>query len=206
MTTEMDRDVALAEYGATHAAYLHYDNFSWQVGSVLIAAVFVFLGFLMQVPKEQAAGLFELASCFVAGVMTVWLLYTSHNRQIYIQKLDRIREIENQFGMLQHVGWSQPASAPRYTSSWPGGHFLDQFVYLLVCSMGPVIGWFRIGYTDFSLFPFLIVLFGLMIVHRNQRLLNEHRRSVQTLNSEQSPASDSSKATADGGPTGPPDG
>jgi hypothetical protein len=31
----------LAEYSATNDAYMHYDNFNWQVGSVLVAGSFV---------------------------------------------------------------------------------------------------------------------------------------------------------------------
>jgi hypothetical protein len=50
----------LTEYSTTHDAYLHYDTFSWQVGAVLVAAVFVFLGFLLQPdvtdPRLFAAG------------------------------------------------------------------------------------------------------------------------------------------------------
>jgi hypothetical protein len=34
------------EYIATNDAYMHYDNYAWHVGAILIAGAFVFWGFL----------------------------------------------------------------------------------------------------------------------------------------------------------------
>lgn len=41
-----DDDKKIAEYQATQDCYLHYDSFRWQSGSLIVAGVFVFWGFI----------------------------------------------------------------------------------------------------------------------------------------------------------------
>lgn len=38
---------ARTEYTVANNAYLHYDNFAWQVGAILIAGSFAYWGFLL---------------------------------------------------------------------------------------------------------------------------------------------------------------
>jgi hypothetical protein len=68
----------LAEYAAANDAYMHYDNFSWQVGAVLIAGAFVFWGFLIDRNVEPVP--FVVGSVLVAILMSLWMMYSSHNR------------------------------------------------------------------------------------------------------------------------------
>ena len=72
-TTRKIEDRYLTEYSTTHDAYLHYDTFSWQVGTVLVAAVFVFLGFLLQ-PDVTDPRLFAAGSILVSILMSAWIL------------------------------------------------------------------------------------------------------------------------------------
>lgn len=96
-----EKEYMQTEYNATNAAYLHYDNYSWLVGSVLIAGVFVFWGFLLQV-ENLSIWVSLLSSALIFAIMTCWILYTFHNRQIYLYKLHRLWEIEGYLGMFQH--------------------------------------------------------------------------------------------------------
>ena len=84
--------VLLAEYSSATQVYLQYDGFRWQAGSFLIAGVFVYWGFLIQ--ADSAALLAGLSSLLVAALMSCWLLFAMHYRQLYLQKLHRIQEIE----------------------------------------------------------------------------------------------------------------
>ena len=178
--TSKDYSRPLTEYSATHDAYLHYDNFSWQVGSVLIAGVFVFWGFLMQIPPQDAAFILTVSCVFVALVMSVWFLYTAHNRQIYLQKLDRIHKLERLLGFEQHLGWKrkEASAPPTYQVFGPSGHFLDTFIYFLSCAIVPILGWARVCYSPWSLSAFVIALGVVLWVQVNQRALANHRINV----------------------------
>lgn len=132
----------LAEYAAAHAAYLHYDDFTWQVGSVLIAGVFVFWGFLASAP-DPAKVPWVRGNALVWALMTVWLFYAAHNRQIYLFKLHRIHEIEKEFGLQQNrrfKSW-RPGEPPVYRLTQPVGHYLDEAVYAIASLGGPLLAW-----------------------------------------------------------------
>lgn len=179
MTDEPRRDYLLAEYAAANDAYMHYDAFPWQVGTVLIAGVFVFWGFLLQIPKETVDVLFYPASFLVTIVMSIWILYCDHNRQIYIQKLDRIRDIERLLGFQQHLGWEvKEGSEPRYQTFGVSGHTLDVTVYLTVCFGGPILGSFWIGLSWFAILPLVPLPFVLFSICRNQYRLSCLRSKV----------------------------
>lgn len=159
----------LQEYASTHDAYLHYDNFSWQVGSVLIAGVFVFWGFLLQ--GQPSANTFVACAILVTGIMSAWALYANHNRQIYLQKLDRLREIEKLLGLDQHQRWKKGV----YRTFGPKGHQLNQFIYFVMCIGAPLIGWSTLQqatwWLSLPVVPVPIVIFW---IRRNEKALNRH--------------------------------
>jgi hypothetical protein len=124
----------LAEYAAAQASYLHYDAFRWQAGSFLIAGVFIFWGLLLQQPTPgDVAG---IASLLVTGLMSTWLLFAHHYRQIYLCKLHRLDELEDQLGMKQHLRFK----TREYDARGPRGHVLDVVVYLLIIAGTPALG------------------------------------------------------------------
>ena len=81
-------EYVVAEYEAAHGAYLQYDGFRWQAGSLLIAGAFVFLGLLSTAADQSPKA--SIGSLIVTGVMSIWILYAQHYRQLYLFKLDRI--------------------------------------------------------------------------------------------------------------------
>ena len=129
---------ALAEYSATQEAYLHYDNFAWQVGSVLIAGVFVYWGFIVSNPPVLLLTL--TSNMLICFLMSIWLLYAGHNRQIYMYKLHRIHELEKILGMRQHrrfKDWDENEKKVYFLDK-PVGHYLDYGIYIIV-SLGGLI-------------------------------------------------------------------
>src|SRR5439155_22571323 len=70
--------VMLAEYQAAQDCYLHYDAFRWQAGSILIAGVFVFWGFLLSRIPPPSTRAFGVASLMVMALMTIWILFAQH--------------------------------------------------------------------------------------------------------------------------------
>jgi hypothetical protein len=170
----------LTEYSATQDAYLHYDTFSWQVGAVLVAGVFVFLGFLLQLGKDEQA-LFAAGSTIVAVLMSAWILYDDHNRQIYIQKLDRIHQLEAYLGFQQHLRWipNKCKSGP-CRSFGPSGHLLNVVVYTVSCISAPLIGWVKMDLWSLFYLPGGICLAVWLILLRNHYRIEEKRENLKT--------------------------
>ena len=94
-------EYVVAEYEAAHSAYLQYDGFRWQAGSLLIAGAFVFLGLLPTSADQSREA--SIGSLILTGVMSIWILYAEHYRQLYLFKLDRILELEKVIGAVQHA-------------------------------------------------------------------------------------------------------
>ena len=136
---------------------------------MLIAGVFLFWGVLFA--SESAQELFAPASCLVALVMTVWVLYASHYRQLYLLKLHRIREIELGLGMVANRRFvtGTDDAGPRYMTYGFTGHTLDLFLYSLVSLGGAVLSVFRQGLEWWQLLPVLVTLIGVSVYLRQER-------------------------------------
>jgi hypothetical protein len=124
---------ARAEYAATQDAALHYDNYSWQVGAVLFAGVFVYWGFLID--KDPGLGISLVGDFFIVLILSIWVLYVEHNRQIALFKLHRARELERLLKMSQH----QRFHTGYYHLNSPRGHHLDFIIYVFIAAGGPTL-------------------------------------------------------------------
>lgn len=163
-------EIKLAEYQATQATYLHYDAFRWQAGSFLIAGVFIFWGLLVQRstdPDVVAAG-----SVLVTSLMSIWLLFAHHYRQIYLAKLHRLREIERELGMEQHRRFVGQGRTP-YRTFGIRGHHLDIDVYLLTVIGIPLLATARNGFAWQYLISLPIAAATVATVIVNERRINE---------------------------------
>lgn len=160
--------VRLAEYQATQATYLHYDAFRWQAGSFLIAGVFIFWGLLVQ--RATDSDTVAIGSALVTGLMSIWLLFAHHYRQIYLAKLARIHEIEAELGMEQHSRFvGRHGQQPRYRTYGPSGHHLDIGVYLLTVLGIPLLATARNGFSWQYLISLPIALAVVAVVVVNER-------------------------------------
>lgn len=165
---EPRRQVLLAEYAAAQATYLHYDAFRWQAGSFLITGVFVFWGLMVQQTIEPDVG--GVASLLVAGLMSTWLLFAHHYRQIYLGKLHRIGEIEAELGMEQHLRFrADGGAAVRYRIRGPHGHTLDVVVYLLAVAGTPLLALAQDGFSPWYLTVLPLAAAVVLTVARNER-------------------------------------
>lgn len=137
MDNKNEFENARTEYLATQDAYIHLDNFAWQVGSVLIAGVFVYWGFIISNPPSLLAVL--VGNLLVCLLMSIWLLYAVEVRQIYLFKLHRIHELESKLGMCQHLRFKKgPNEEIIYNRKGPKGHHLNDFIYFVV-SLGGLL-------------------------------------------------------------------
>ena len=158
------------EYAATNETFMHYDNFSWQVGGILIAGAFIFWGFLAN--QDINLDILVVSSILVASLMSVWYLYTNHNRQLYICKLHRLHEIEKILGMQQHRLWR--GSDPVYKTYGLNGHSLDALIYVIVSLGTPLISAFNKGMSIWFVIPLAITIICLVWAFRNVQSLKKH--------------------------------
>jgi len=125
-------DSAGIEYSAGQVAYLHYDLFGWHVGSVLIAAAFIFWGFILSSSNVFLEAL--VGNLLICSLMSIWRIYAEHYRQIYLFKLHRIRQLEFKLGMWQHRRFVKgpESDEPVYALNGPAGHVLNDLIYAIV--------------------------------------------------------------------------
>lgn len=170
--TSRNPDYVVADHEATQATYLHYDAFRWQAGSLLVAGAFVFLGFLAS--GTTFAAVFAVASTATAGVMSIWVLFAHHHRQLYLLKIDRLLELEEEMGAEQHRRFNpHTGTVKRYKPKGPAGHNLDLAVYLLTSLAAPALAIARGQASWWLLMAALIPVVGLLYVRRNEALIQE---------------------------------
>ena len=160
----------IAEYQAAQDCYLHYDSFRWQAGSLLIAGVFVFWGLLISSTPPASSRIVGFSGVLVALLMSIWILFAHHYRQIYLCKLHRIYELEEDLLMEQHRRFLRRENlAQRYRISGPKGHKLDLAIYVSTSLGGSFLGYLRVGFDPWLLLPIPIVLVVLAWVQVNER-------------------------------------
>jgi len=163
----------IAEYEATQATYLHYDSFRWQAGSLLIAGVFVFWGLLISTSPPPCAQIIGSAGILVSMLMSIWVLFAHHYRQIYRYKLHRMYELEKDLSFEQHRRFLKGGFENRqYKVFGPKGHNLDLAIYICSSIGGSFVGWMRLGFDSFSwwlMAPVIIVVPVTILVLVNER-------------------------------------
>jgi len=141
------------EYEAIERAYMHYDNFAWQVGSTLIAGVFMLWGLILlnteEPPPYWRYGVMLVADWLVTLVMSIWFVYTCHCRYIYLFKLQRAWELELRYGIEQNIRFVAEEILGKklkihYEIPGPSGYQLNYWIYFLIT-------WGHAGLTYFSL-------------------------------------------------------
>ncbi len=162
----------LAEYQAAQDSYLHHDSLPWQVGGLLIAGVFVFWGLMLD--RSPTSDSVVAASLLVTALMSAWMLYAHQVRQIYLCKLDRIREIERQLGMEQHRRFIKSEKTIwHYRYFGPSGFQLNLAIYTFTSLGGLILGYTQAGWDKLSTLSILPVALFLSVFI--WVLINEHR-------------------------------
>lgn len=148
--TEQSR---IAEYQAAQDCFFHFDSIPWNVGAVIIAGALAFWGFLLN--SDELRPMILGVSCFlVNSLVSVWFLYGAHAREIYLLKLERIRELERYLKMEQHLRFvPNKNSKVIYLKTRPGGHVLDYLFYLIISLGSPLLVYFKVGFSLWLVFP-----------------------------------------------------
>jgi hypothetical protein len=176
------------EYQAAQACYLHYDSFRWQSGSLIVAAAFVFWGFVLQSSSILGSAIaMATASFVVTALMTIWVLFAFHYRQLYLCKLNRVQTLERRLGFKQHSGFVKNPDGKRvYDPKGPKGHNLDLALYVLTSLTGIIFylssktsaselePWFLVS----GLFIFGAVVATILYVLRNERMLVDDLKRI----------------------------
>ena len=163
------KETLLVEYAAVQSDYLHNDNFPWQIGSILIAGSFIFWALLID--TYICSQLFGITSFFVTILLSVWILYAHHFRQTYLLKLHRMWEIESKLGMKSHIRWKKLKNnkkEPIYKTFGPRGHDMNTFVYCVTCLVGPIIGYFKSGFSFWLLLPIPFIVITILLICINE--------------------------------------
>jgi hypothetical protein len=125
----------------------------------LIAGVFVFWGLLLTSAQAVDAKLVGLSGILVTFLMSIWILFAYHYRQIYRYKLHRIWELEQDLHMEQHLRFvSNSKTKFVYHKFGPAGHFLDIAIFVVTSLGGSFIGYFRTPSSPWLLLPLPVVV------------------------------------------------
>jgi len=162
------------EYTAAQEDYMHNDNFIWQMGAILVAGAFVFWGLLLD--KQIEPRILGVSSLLVASLVSVWILYVHHYRQIYLCKLHRMHEIERFLGMQLHRRWVENPPGeqkPFYYVFGPRGRTMNFIIYCFVSLGAPLIGLFKVGANLWLGLPMPLIVAVSIWVYRNERNTKE---------------------------------
>jgi len=115
-------DFLIEEYKLTQQFVMHYERLIWQIGSVVNASVIVMAGLLI---READAKYFWISIPVSSLFSFIWFIFAYRYRQVNLQKLRRMRELEDLFGFKQSIYVSQ---ADRNRRLKINGHFLSIFI------------------------------------------------------------------------------
>lgn len=92
------KDELLKEYEMTQQMAVHYDQMNWQIGSILIAGIFIGIGIIGT--KIEA----YLLLCIISFlILFVWSKFYFRHKAIQNTKFERLHEIEDQLNFRQHL-------------------------------------------------------------------------------------------------------
>ncbi len=86
------------EYEKTQEMVIHLDTLNWTIGSILIAGVFVMIGFLGDKPDSY---LWMAIISFV--ILVLWALNFKRHKDIQYKKFERLHQIEAKLCLKQHL-------------------------------------------------------------------------------------------------------
>lgn len=154
----LNKDVLLAEYQAAHDSFHHFDSFRWQSGSLLIAGSLVIWGFLFSNASVKP-GAISITSIFISLIISAWLFYANHYRQLYMAKQFRIHQIEKELGMDLNVGHGLLGiTTGKIKIHGSKGHNIDAFVFVIISLFGPVVAVFIHGFYLKLCAPIIVII------------------------------------------------
>jgi len=93
-----DKEDLKIEYEKTQEMVIHLDTLNWTIGSILIAGVFVMIGFLGDKPDSYP---WMATISFI--ILGLWALNFKRHKDIQHQKFKRLHQIEVELKLKQHL-------------------------------------------------------------------------------------------------------
>lgn len=163
-------EYVIAEYESAQALFQHYDGFRWQAGSILVAGAFIFLGLLSTGSGNSRA--YIIGSILVVVILSAWILFAYHYRQLYLFKIDRIIELEFEMGAEQNRRFHpNMGTVKQYPKIGPRGHNLDLVIYCAMSLAGPGLALVNGAWTAWQLLPIAMTLATALTIQVNDRRL-----------------------------------
>ena len=174
--------ILLAEYQAAHNSFHHYDNFRWQSGSMLIASSLVIWGFLIS--NSVGVKSIGITSIFITLILSAWIFYAHHYRQLYMSKLYRIHEIEKELSMALNIRHGfLGITEKHYYIFGPKGHNIDRFIFVIISLFGPILTLFEKGFSFWLCASLPVVLIAIALVSINEsKMMNFYRSQIAMPN------------------------
>jgi hypothetical protein len=97
-TNKERRSELVQEYVLTQQMAIHYDQMNWQIGSILIAGIFISIGII---GNKIDAYLWLGIISFV--ILYAWNRFYFRHKAIQNKKFERLHEIESELGFCQHL-------------------------------------------------------------------------------------------------------
>ncbi|MFZ6781154.1 hypothetical protein ACO0LD_30335 [Undibacterium sp. Ji83W] len=145
------------EYSAAQEMLRHYDSLSWQIGSILIAAVFLLTGLVLRkeaIDLIQSKEFYSFAivvglPVFSLFVLLCWLLWYLRCRHLYNLRSETLHRLEIELGFYHHllaveghskVGDSKDSNGRLETAKKNAGYAEDHFYPLIKVDLSPISG------------------------------------------------------------------
>lgn len=93
-------ELLIEEYKLAQQFIIHYEKLIWYIGSILNSSIVVLTGFLV---KESNYSHFWVVILLSLLFSFIWYRFECRHRQINLQKLRRMHEIENELGFKQSL-------------------------------------------------------------------------------------------------------
>lgn len=92
------RKELLKEYELTQQMAIHYDALNWQIGSILIAGIFISIGII-----GDRFDIYPLLSAISLFILIIWNRFYFRHKAIQDTKFERLHSIENELNLRQHL-------------------------------------------------------------------------------------------------------
>jgi hypothetical protein len=171
---KLEIEIKIAEYQAAQECYIHYDNYRWQAGRVLIAGVLISFGLLLGSQNSISPAVIFWLDILVTVVMSIWILFAHRCRQFYLFKLHRIYELEKDLHMEQHRRFVKGLTTKYYNRLGPKGHRLDLAIYIVTSLGGLILGLTKIGFCyGWFIIPLVIIFAVIKTINKNEYKVQE---------------------------------
>ena len=140
-----DKDTQRLEYEMAQEMLRHYDALNWQIGGILIAAVIIMTGFVLNDSFLAKAGTSPRLCCVTAiglpafslFILMVWMLWFRRHRDLYNLRNEVLYRLETQLEMYHFLRVAEavrPSNA-KFTevsaaAKTAAGHDSDKFAPL----------------------------------------------------------------------------